>query len=63
MDITVQDDVRICPRCSSALRKIHTEVDIVYVCTNNDCKTVLKAVDKGQSECEIRCEVLYEDRT
>lgn len=52
----VQDNVKMCPRCSGALRQILTYQDIVYVC--NDCNTVIKVTGIGTSERELECEVI-----
>ena len=54
--IMVQDGIRICPACKGALRKIMTEKDIVFVCS--DCRLSLTVIDKGQSERELKCEVM-----
>jgi predicted nucleic acid-binding Zn ribbon protein len=62
MDTMVQDDVLICPNCSGALRKIYTDSDVVYVCNDSECGTVLRVADSGQSERELKCEVLHDRR-
>lgn len=56
--VMIQDSVRICPRCGGALRTIYTDTDIVYVCNDKECRIVLKVVDFGQSQRELKCEVI-----
>ena len=54
----IQDNVSMCPRCSGALRKIYTDNDIVYVCVDKNCRTVLRVTGRGQSQRELECEVV-----
>lgn len=56
-EVMIQDNVPICPRCQGALRKLYTN-DILYVCPDKTCKTVLKVIDFGQSMREVKCEIL-----
>lgn len=55
--VMIQDGVKICPICSGALRKITTKKDILYVC-NGECRVTLKVIDGGQSERELKCEII-----
>lgn len=55
--VMVQDAVPICPLCGAALRKINTATDIVYVC-NDRCRHILKVVGEGQSQRELKCEII-----
>ena len=57
MEVMIQDNVPICPRCQGALRRLYTN-DILYVCTDKKCKTVLKVIDFGQSMREAKCKIL-----
>lgn len=57
MEIMVQDTVKICPICGAALRKIITDTDITFVC-NDGCRHILKVVDFGQSERELKCVIM-----
>lgn len=52
----VQDNIPICPKCGGLLRKIHNE-DIWYICSDSRCKTILKVIDVGQSQRELRCQI------
>lgn len=54
--VMIQDSVNICPQCKGGLRKIITQQDIIYVC--GQCSIALKVIDKGQSERELKCEVI-----
>ncbi len=56
--VMIQDNVSMCPRCSGALRKIYTDNDIVYVCVDKNCRTVLRVTGRGQSQRELECEVV-----
>lgn len=56
-EVIIQDSLPICPRCKCAMRKIYSD-DIWYVCVNSYCKSILKLIDRGQSEREVRCEVI-----
>ena len=62
MMVMIQDNVPVCPICSGALRKIHTNTDIIYVCNDKDCGTVLNVLDVGQSQRELKCEVIRYDK-
>lgn len=55
--VMVQDNVKVCPICGGTLRKIMTAKDIYFVC-NDDCEVTLKVIDKGQSEREVKCEIV-----
>ena len=56
-EVMIQDSVPICPRCNGALRMIR-DIDIHLVCLNKECGTVLRVIDYGQSERELKCEVV-----
>ena len=56
--IMIQDSIPICPNCFGGMRKILTDKDIIYVCNAPDCKRVLKVIDYGQSQRELKCEVV-----
>lgn len=56
-EIMIQDSIHICPNCGGIMRKILTEKDMVFVCLDKRCKTVLTVVGKGQSERELKCDL------
>lgn len=57
LQVMIQDNVPICPKCGGGLRKIHTDTDIVFICNDKGCLTSLKVIDFGQSQRELLCEV------
>ena len=56
-EVMIQDNVPMCPKCGGLLRKIHNE-DIWYICVDGHCKTIMKVIDNGQSQRELKCKIL-----
>lgn len=54
-EVMVQDNVRVCPLCSGALKKITVNQDISFICV--DCRRHFTVIDFGQSCRELKCVV------